>query len=64
MATNAERNMAFAEAYYEAMNDRNAGGAARLLHDNVQFVGPMAHTFSFAIERKRLGVQRGIDPAV
>jgi ketosteroid isomerase-like protein len=42
MKTMAEKNVTSAEAYYRAMNDKDAGGVARHLHPDVQFVGPMA----------------------
>jgi hypothetical protein len=38
----AERNVACAEAYYKAINDKDVKGVACHLHPQVQFVGPMA----------------------
>jgi len=43
VATVAERNVASAEAYYKAMNNKDAAGVARHLHSRVQFIGPMAN---------------------
>jgi ketosteroid isomerase-like protein len=42
MKTMAEKNVTSAEAYYKAMNDKDAAGVARHLHPDVQFIGPMA----------------------
>jgi len=42
MRTATERNVTTAEAYYEAMNDKDLAGVARHLHPDVRFVGPMA----------------------
>jgi len=42
MTTVTERNVTTAEAYYEAMNDKDLAGVARHLHPDVRFVGPMA----------------------
>ncbi len=42
MTTAAERNVASAEAYYQAMNDKNLSAVAKLVHPDVEFVGPMA----------------------
>ena len=42
METVAERNVAFAEAYYTAMNNRDAARIASYLHSDIQFIGPMA----------------------
>ena len=39
--TTAERNVASAEAYYNAMDDKDAPGMAQYLHPDVQLVGPM-----------------------
>ena len=43
MTTIAERNVASAEAYYKAMNDKDLATVARHLHPDVQFIGPMAN---------------------
>ena len=37
----AERNVASAEAYYKAMNDKDLSGMARHLHPDVRLVTPM-----------------------
>jgi ketosteroid isomerase-like protein len=37
-----ERNVASAEAYYKAMNDKDLAGVARHLHPDVRFIGPLA----------------------
>ena len=42
MTTVMQRNLASAEAYYNAMNDRDLAGVAIHLHPDVRFVGPMA----------------------
>lgn len=42
MTTVAERNVASAEAYYKAMNDKDLSGVARHLHPDVRFLGPLA----------------------
>ena len=42
MRTATERNVTTAEAYYEAMNNKDLAGVARHLHPDVRFVGPMA----------------------
>lgn len=42
MKTMAEKNVASAEAYYRAMNDKDAEGVARYLHPDIQFIGPLA----------------------
>ena len=36
-----ERNLASAEAYYRAMNDKDLPGMARHLHPDIQLVTPM-----------------------
>ena len=41
MTTAAERNVASAEAYYKAMDDKDVSGMAQYLHSDVQLVGPM-----------------------
>jgi SnoaL-like protein len=42
MPTPAERNVASAEAYYKAMNDKDLAGVGRHLHPDVEFIGPWA----------------------
>jgi ketosteroid isomerase-like protein len=42
VVTVAERNVASAEAYYKAMNDKDVAGVARSLHPDVRFLGPLA----------------------
>jgi ketosteroid isomerase-like protein len=42
MTTAAERNMASAEAYYQAMNGKDLAGMARNLHPDVRFISPLA----------------------
>ena len=42
MKTMAEKNVSSAEAYYRAMNDKDATGVAEHLHPDIQFIGPMA----------------------
>lgn len=37
-----ESNIAIAQAYYEAIRSKDIAGVARLLHPDVQFIGPMA----------------------
>ena len=41
MTTAAERNVASAEAYYQAMNDKDLSSMALHLHPDVRLVGPM-----------------------
>ena len=43
MTTSAESNIVSAEAYYQAMNDKNLAGVAGYLHSDVEFVSPMAN---------------------
>ena len=38
-----ERNVAWAIAYYKAMNDKDAAAMGRFLHPDVQLVSPMEH---------------------
>jgi hypothetical protein len=38
-----ENNIASAEAYYKAFNDKDPDGIGRRLHSNVQFVAPMGN---------------------
>jgi ketosteroid isomerase-like protein len=42
MKTTAEENVSSAEAYYRAINDKDAAGVAGHLHPDIQFIGPMA----------------------
>lgn len=42
MKTAAEKNVAIAEAYYRAMNNKDVSGIAECLHPDIQFVSPMA----------------------
>lgn len=42
MTTLTERNVASAEAYYKAMNDKDLAGVAKHLHPVVRFIGPLA----------------------
>jgi len=42
MTTTTERNVASAEAYYQAMHHKDLAGVARHLHPDVRFVGPLA----------------------
>lgn len=42
MTTLTERNVASAEAYYKAMNERDLAGVAAHLHPDVRFIGPLA----------------------
>ena len=37
-----QRNVASAEAYYQAMNDKDLAGVATHLHPDVQFMAPLA----------------------
>lgn len=39
-----ETNLASAEAYYKAMNNKDLSGVAQCLHPDVQFIGPLAET--------------------
>ena len=41
MTTAAERNVASAEAYYKAMEEKDVSGMAQYLHSDVHLVGPM-----------------------
>ncbi len=42
MTTVAERNVVSAEAYYQAMHNKDLVGVARHLHPDVRFLGPLA----------------------
>ena len=42
MTTATERNVASAEAYYQAMHNKDLAGVARHLHPDVRFLGPLA----------------------
>jgi hypothetical protein len=42
MTTVTDRNVASAEAYYKAMNDKDFAGVATHLHPDVRFMGPLA----------------------
>ena len=42
MTTTTERNVASAEAYYQAMHNKDLAGVARHLHPDVRFLGPLA----------------------
>jgi len=42
VTTLTERNVASAEAYYKAMNDKDLAAVGAHLHPDVRFVGPMA----------------------
>jgi ketosteroid isomerase-like protein len=42
MTSAAERNMASAEAHYQAMNSKDPAGMARTLHPDVRFISPLA----------------------
>ncbi len=37
-----ETNLATAEAYYTAMNNKDLSGIGQCLHPDIQFLGPMA----------------------
>jgi hypothetical protein len=49
MTTGTERNVASAEAYYQAMHNKDLNGVARHLHPDVRILGPLADL----TERKR-----------
>jgi ketosteroid isomerase-like protein len=42
VTTVAETNVASAETYYKAMNDKDLAGIARHLHPDVRFISPVA----------------------
>ncbi len=42
MTATVESNVATAQAYYEAIRSKDMAAVARLLHPDVQFLGPMA----------------------
>jgi hypothetical protein len=42
VTTVTQRNVASAEAYYQAMNDKDLAGVATHLHPEVRFIGPLA----------------------
>jgi ketosteroid isomerase-like protein len=42
MKTMAEKNVAAAEAYYRAMNHKDAAAVAEQLHPDIQLIGPLA----------------------
>jgi hypothetical protein len=60
VTTTTQRNVASAEAYYQAMNDKDLAGVATHLHPDVRFMAPLADLTGKEAAKRFVGLTKSL----